>query len=155
MRILDLHHFRLIFIFLSSLFFLSFLVRLPTSYFNCLSLGCKFGRSVELWTPEHLAAQAGDKPVSLHVAADSNLDFLHRNYRFELMPFAEAVAKVFASESSGEQFYMRTLGENARKEVSDIAKSFPTLASEFQVPEFMPPEVSCRSRYWRPSKSIE
>jgi tRNA wybutosine-synthesizing protein 5 len=139
--------------------------------------GCTFGQSVERWSEGHLAAACADKPVSLHVSSEDSLDFLRRNYTFEVVPFADAIGRIFHppagtqsvphrekrnrrkefGEIEGEKpdiqtlttpfklivarFYMRSLGENARKEPSDIAKSFPELSAEFELPDFLPREV--------------
>lgn len=78
--------------------------------------------------------------VSVHVCSQDNMDFINRNFKFETMPFPELVQAVFGPPSD-RRFYLRSLGANARKEASDIAKTFPSLASEFRVPDVVLREV--------------
>ena len=42
---------------------------------------------------------------------------------------------------------MRSMGENLRKDVSDISKSFPSLNDEFAIPAFLPKHVGDSSTH--------
>jgi len=83
------------------------------------------------------------KKVSLHVSKLRSMDFINKNFTFETVPFNEMLDKIFSKEvnsESGEaiRYYMRSLGENMRKEVSDIWKTYPELSKDFHVPACVP-----------------
>ena len=126
---------------------------------------CKFGDSVRAWSdPNHLAAAAGDKDVSVHVTPQASMSFVKRNFRFQVMPFADLVDRVFGTAAAaagggggdkcnneGQKkqellYYLRSMGENMRKEASNLERSFPGLARQFSLPDFVPPSVTTPSR---------
>jgi hypothetical protein len=102
--------------------------------------GCDFGSSVVQWTPDHLAAACPEKLVSLHACPSAHLDFLQRNYQFEVVSFRDMVAKVFGPVGDT-RYYVRSLGENVRKDVSDVSRSYPELWREFALPVSLPADV--------------
>lgn len=61
------------------------------------------------------------------------LDFVNKNFKFETMSLGTFIEKVFDT-SSKEKYYFRSVGENMRKEVSDIHQSFPEIAGDFAIP---------------------
>eukprot|EP00854_Cymbomonas_tetramitiformis_P019495 gene19495-23312_t len=42
-----------------------------------------------VWCPEYLADACGQRPVSVHVCKSPRLDFVHKNFKFENMSFAQ------------------------------------------------------------------
>lgn len=93
---------------------------------------------LELWSTLPLLRSKSDKVVSIREFTDENLDFLGKNYKFISVPWGEMVDKIFdEGEKNREQprFYFRSIGENARKDVSDIRQTLPELAEDFILPE--------------------
>jgi len=41
----------------------------------------------------------------------------------------------------GYRYYLRSMGENIRKDVSSVARSFPALATDFALPTWLPESV--------------
>lgn len=103
--------------------------------------GCTFGRAMAEWTPAHLQASCGDKLVSAHVCSQENMDFHARNFKFEVMPFAQLVQRVLLDRDQQNRCYLRSMGVNMRKDPSDLRASFPPLAESFALPSFVPPQV--------------
>uniref|UniRef100_A0A1A7YEP0 tRNA-yW synthesizing protein 5 n=1 Tax=Iconisemion striatum TaxID=60296 RepID=A0A1A7YEP0_9TELE len=74
------------------------------------------------------------------------MDFLHKNFVYKTLPFNEFVKR--ASEmkhtdfflSENESYYLRSLGEDVRKEPAELNKQFPTLADDFHIPPFFEPD---------------
>ncbi|EDQ86430.1 uncharacterized protein MONBRDRAFT_10965 [Monosiga brevicollis MX1] len=78
---------------------------------------CAFGVATASWTAEHLSSLVGDREVSVHVGEDCNMDFTTRNFR---------------------PMYLRSMGKNFRKDVSNIEQTFPEVAAEFALPSCVP-----------------
>ncbi|KAI4877965.1 hypothetical protein NFI96_020743 [Prochilodus magdalenae] len=125
--------------------------------------GVPLGPCVEKWTVDYLAEKGGDKDVKIHVSSVPQMDFLHKNFIYRTLPFGEFVRRAAAAEhpeffiSKDESYYLRSLGEDARKvtlpvllydlcssfgsqEPADLKKQFPELAGDFHVPPFFEPD---------------
>ncbi|KAF5903290.1 tRNA wybutosine-synthesizing protein 5 [Clarias magur] len=109
--------------------------------------GVPLGPCVEKWTVDYLAAKGGDREVKVHVSSVPQMDFLHKNFIYRTLPFDKFVQRAAAEEeheeffiSKDESYYLRSLGEDARKEPADLRKQFPDLAQDFHVPHFFAPE---------------
>jgi hypothetical protein len=95
--------------------------------------GVSLGKCTSLWTPEHLKKMCGDKEVSVHASNYRTMDFINKNFVFKNMNFADFIERVFrdnadgstSSDSGEERYYLRSIGTNPRKDVSDIYASFP------------------------------
>lgn len=74
------------------------------------------------------------------------MDFLHKNFVYRTLPFDTFVQRAAEAKhsdffiSENESYYLRSLGEDARKEPADLRKQFPELAEDFQIPDFFEPE---------------
>ena len=55
--------------------------------------GLPLGPCLDLWTPEHLMQQGGDKEVSVHVSAHDRMDFITKNFQYQTLPFDELIAR--------------------------------------------------------------
>ncbi|XP_042350592.1 tRNA wybutosine-synthesizing protein 5 isoform X2 [Plectropomus leopardus] len=94
--------------------------------------GMCLGPCLEKWTVEYLGHKGGDK--ELHV-------FSHRT-----LPFRDFVKRASERKHSDfflcedESYYLRSLGEDVRKEPADLSKQFPDLAEDFHIPHFFEPE---------------
>uniref|UniRef100_A0A1A8H0P4 tRNA wybutosine-synthesizing protein 5 n=1 Tax=Nothobranchius korthausae TaxID=1143690 RepID=A0A1A8H0P4_9TELE len=108
--------------------------------------GVDLGPCVERWTVEYLGNKGGNRDVKIHVSTEAQMDFLHKNFVYKTLPFNEFVKR--ASEmnhtdfflSEDESYYLRSLGEDIRKEPAELNKQFPALADDFHIPPFFEPE---------------
>jgi hypothetical protein len=97
--------------------------------------GLDIGQAPWTWTPSYLAALDGvsEKLVSVHVSRDPKLDFVRKNFKYVVMPFGELLAKV--SDASDDNFYyLRSIGENPRKEPAHALVQFPSFARDLKLP---------------------
>ena len=99
--------------------------------------GLKIGQCTQKWTSEYLKSKCIDSKISVRISNQPILDFINKNYEFITLTFPEFMDKVFTepNENDNERYYFRSIGENPRKDVSNIWKSFPDLATDFVVPE--------------------
>lgn len=97
--------------------------------------GLDIGQAPWKWTPEYLSTLDGvpQKLVSVHVSEDPKLDFVRKNFKYEVMPFGELLSKV-TDASSGEFFYLRSIGENPRKEPAHALDQFPSFKQDLTLP---------------------
>ncbi|XP_068602350.1 tRNA wybutosine-synthesizing protein 5 [Brachionichthys hirsutus] len=108
--------------------------------------GVDLGPCVDKWTVDHLARNGGDKEVKIHVAAVPQMDFLRKNFAYKTLPFSELVKRASEEKhsdfflSEDERYYLRSLGEDVRKEPADLSRQFPVLAADFRVPPFFAPD---------------
>jgi tRNA wybutosine-synthesizing protein 5 len=100
----------------------------------------------EAWTWDHLKTIFGDYQVSTHVCNSRWLQFTPRNYTFQVMKFSEFIDRLLLvhSEDKKMHYYLRSIGINPRKEVSDVWKAFPGLESMFTLPEVIESLLSAR-----------
>jgi len=117
--------------------------------------GADLGDCRHKWTPDR------GKRVTVHRGKCKRMNFIEKNFQYSEMDFEEFVSKAslgrdengdidsknceqnesHASSSSSapcEWFYLRSLGTDPRKDVSDIAVGFPELAPDFVAPPFVP-----------------
>lgn len=100
-------------------------VREPCLFSNC---------GVPKWSKETISKTVAPETLaSVHVGETALLDFVNKNYRFEVVPFAIMMDRI---DNEKEHLYFRSLGDNPRKDPSNIYQSFPELAKEFTVPKF-------------------
>ncbi|XP_061580310.1 tRNA wybutosine-synthesizing protein 5 [Cololabis saira] len=104
--------------------------------------GVDLGPCLDRWTLEYLGQREGDANVKIHVCTLPRMDFLHKNFVYKTLQFKEFVKRASEKKhadfflSEDESYYLRSLGENARKEPADIRKQFPNLAADFHIPPF-------------------
>ncbi|KAM6934549.1 tRNA wybutosine-synthesizing protein 5 [Xenentodon cancila] len=104
--------------------------------------GVGLGPCLDRWTVKYLGETEGDVKVKVHVSRLSQMDFLNKNFVYKTLTFKEFLKR--ASEmkhtdfflSENESYYLRSLGEDVRKEPADIKKQFPNLAADFHIPLF-------------------
>ncbi|XP_074926136.1 tRNA wybutosine-synthesizing protein 5 isoform X2 [Chelonoidis abingdonii] len=74
------------------------------------------------------------------------MDFLSKNFVYRTLPFdvfVRRAAEVKHNEyfiSEDEKYYLRSLGEDPRKDIADIRKQFPSLAEDIRIPEYFEKE---------------
>ncbi|XP_008327158.1 tRNA wybutosine-synthesizing protein 5 [Cynoglossus semilaevis] len=100
------------------------------------------GPCLDRWTVDYLGQTGGDKDVKIHVSVSPQMDFLHKNFLYKTLPFKEFVKRAAEEKHSDyflcedESYYLRSLGEDVRKEPADLRKQFPELAKDFHIPQF-------------------
>ncbi|KAM9365035.1 tRNA wybutosine-synthesizing protein 5 [Pholidichthys leucotaenia] len=108
--------------------------------------GVSLGPCVKKWTPDYLRVKGGDKDVKIHVSTEPKMDFLHKNFVYKTLTFNEFVKRASEKKHSDfflcedESYYLRSLGEDVRKEPADLSKQFPDLAEDFHIPNFWEPD---------------
>ncbi|TDH07216.1 hypothetical protein EPR50_G00121420 [Perca flavescens] len=107
--------------------------------------GVCLGACLEKWTVEYLGRKGGDREVKIHVSTVPQMDFLHKNFVYKTLPFKEFVKRASEKKHTDfflcedESYYLRSLGEDVRKEPADLSKQFPDLAEDFHIPQFFEP----------------
>ncbi|KAM4608418.1 tRNA wybutosine-synthesizing protein 5 [Polymixia lowei] len=108
--------------------------------------GVCLGPCLDNWTVEYLGRKGGEKEVKIHVSTVPQMDFLHKNFAYRTLPFNEFVKRASEKKHSDfflcedESYYLRSLGEDVRKEPADLGKQFPELAEDFHIPQFFEPD---------------
>ena len=97
--------------------------------------GLDIGQAPWKWTPSYLAKLGGvaDKLVSVHVSDDPKLDFVRKNFKYEVMPFGDLLAKM-DDTSDAKYYYLRSIGENPRKEPAHALRQFPSFEEDLTMP---------------------
>ncbi|XP_076012235.1 tRNA wybutosine-synthesizing protein 5 [Genypterus blacodes] len=107
--------------------------------------GVNLGPCVERWSVDFLAQKGGDKEVKVHVSTVPKMDFLRKNFVYKTLPFNDFIKRASESKHSNfflcedESYYLRSLGEDVRKEPADLSKQFPNLAEDFHIPQYFEP----------------
>ncbi|KAM8857560.1 tRNA wybutosine-synthesizing protein 5 [Synchiropus picturatus] len=107
--------------------------------------GVSLGPCVDLWDVESLSQRGGDREVKIHVSESPQMNFLHKNFIYKTLPFSTFVKRASEQKHSDfficedECYYLRSLGEDVRKEPADLKKQFPDLAQDFLLPDFFEP----------------
>ncbi|NXC13559.1 TYW5 protein, partial [Corythaeola cristata] len=92
--------------------------------------GMELGTCTTKWTVDYLSQAEGSKEVKIHVSTVPQMDFLSKNF----------VYRYFVPRPLDEKYYLRSVGEDARKDIADIRKQFPVLAEDVQIPEYFEKE---------------
>ncbi|KAL0964063.1 hypothetical protein UPYG_G00317860 [Umbra pygmaea] len=104
------------------------------------------GACLDKWTVDYLAQRGGNCEVKIHVSTVPQMDFLHKNFVYRTLPFDQFIQRAAEKKHSDfflceeESYYLRSLGEDVRKEPADLRKQFPDLAEDFHIPEFFEPD---------------
>lgn len=106
--------------------------------------GLHIGSACGKWTPEYLAQHGGEKTVKVHVCPTGKMDFIHKNFAYKTLPFNQFVMRTSETVHKEyficpeEKYYLRSLGDDPRKDISDIAVQFPNLAQDIKIPKLYP-----------------
>ncbi|XP_030065847.1 tRNA wybutosine-synthesizing protein 5 isoform X1 [Microcaecilia unicolor] len=108
--------------------------------------GLDLGPCTTKWTVDYICKAGGSKEVKIHVSPVAQMDFLNKNFIYRSLPFDAFVQRAVEEKHEEyficeeEKYYLRSLGEDARKDVADIRKQFPELAEDIKIPEFFEKE---------------
>lgn len=102
------------------------------------------GPCITKWNIDYLKSLVKSKPVKIHVSENECMDFLKKNFLYRTLPFDELIKRAANLESNlteyfispTEKYYLRSLGDDERKDVADIKKQFPELAKDIEFPAF-------------------
>jgi hypothetical protein len=84
------------------------------------------GSCQEKWTSDYLGKKIGSKPVKIHVSQDSMMDFVRKNFTYEILPFNKLIHRCEQTIndeyfiSPNEHYYFRALGDNQRTDIANI-----------------------------------
>ncbi|XP_041433025.1 tRNA wybutosine-synthesizing protein 5 isoform X3 [Xenopus laevis] len=104
--------------------------------------GLHLGDCSTKWTVDYMSKTGGSKEVKIHVSEVPQMDFIRKNFLYRTLPFDTFVKRAAKEKhteffiSENEKYYLRSLGEDPRKDIADISKQFPQLATDIHVPEF-------------------
>nr|XP_060637831.1 tRNA wybutosine-synthesizing protein 5 isoform X2 [Anolis sagrei ordinatus] len=108
--------------------------------------GIDLGPCMTKWTVDYLSQAAGNKEVKVHVSTVQQMDFLSKNFVYRTLPFDVFVRRAAEAKhteyfiSEDEKYYLRSLGEDPRKDIADLRKQFPLLADDIHIPEYFEKE---------------
>ncbi|XP_011716463.1 tRNA wybutosine-synthesizing protein 5 isoform X1 [Macaca nemestrina] len=124
--------------------------------------GIDLGPCTSKWTVDYLSQVGGKKEVKIHVAAVAQMDFIKlylltswsrgqlkrsiKNSLFQSHYHEQHIKDISsyghqrALVERDEKYYLRSLGEDPRKDVADIRKQFPLLKEDIKFPEFFKEE---------------
>ncbi|XP_059783321.1 tRNA wybutosine-synthesizing protein 5 isoform X2 [Balaenoptera ricei] len=108
--------------------------------------GIDLGTCTSKWTVDYLSQIGGRREVKIHVAAVAQMDFISKNFVYRTLPFGKLVQRASEEKhkeffiSEDEKYYLRSLGEDPRKDVADIRKQFPLLEGDIKFPKFFKEE---------------
>ncbi|XP_075036199.1 tRNA wybutosine-synthesizing protein 5 isoform X2 [Mixophyes fleayi] len=94
------------------------------------------------WSLDYMSRKGGGREVKIHVSEVPQMDFIKKNFIYRSLPFNVFVRRAAENKhtdffiSEDEKYYLRSLGEDPRKDIADISKQFPELATDIQIPEF-------------------
>ncbi|XP_075386541.1 tRNA wybutosine-synthesizing protein 5 [Tenrec ecaudatus] len=104
--------------------------------------GVDLGPCTSKWTVDYLSLVGGTKEVKIHVAAVPQMDFISKNFAYRTLPFNKLVQRAAEEKhkeffiSEDEKYYLRSIGEDPRKDIADIRKQFPLLEGDIKFPDF-------------------
>ena len=102
--------------------------------------GFDIGPCQDRWNVQYLSTVFGETPARIHVSPVPQMDFLKKNFQYKTLEFDKLLhrASIFKQEEyflhPHEKYYLRSLGDDPRKEIADIQKQFPKLAEDLKIP---------------------
>lgn len=98
------------------------------------------GSCTHKWSVEYLQEAIADKSVRIHISPVQDMNFIKKNFKYGSLPFNEFINR--ASKQSNteffiaedEKYYLRSLGNDERKDVSDIKKQYPEISDDIRFP---------------------
>jgi len=109
-------------------------LRLPAVFRDC-----PLGPCTTTWTKDYLADRLAGVTRPVHVTTDPNMNFAQKNFKYSTMDLGELVRCTAAEKEAEECFYLRAVSEeNPRSKPVRLEEDFPTIASDFILPEIIP-----------------
>ncbi|XP_068926232.1 tRNA wybutosine-synthesizing protein 5 isoform X4 [Petaurus breviceps papuanus] len=107
--------------------------------------GIDLGTCTTKWTADYISQVGGTKEVKIHVSTVPQMDFIKLCLLTGLYTGLQKTSTRNSLFQRGclfkeEKYYLRSLGEDPRKDVADIRKQFPLLEGDIKIPEFFEKE---------------
>ncbi|XP_023216673.1 tRNA wybutosine-synthesizing protein 5-like [Centruroides sculpturatus] len=93
------------------------------------------GSCINKWTPDYLSKQLGEHIVKVHVSTQERMDFIQKNFIYSDHKWHRGFIRNNLKKQT-EMYYLRSLGENPRKDPANIQKQFPKIANDIEFPPF-------------------
>ena len=111
----------------------------------CILSDIDIGSCTTQWSVDNLLSLHSEQIVSVHICPEQYMRFRPKNYTYKTMTLHDMLLRMVHDKSmcdkyyitSGERYYMRSIGDNPRKEVADIYQSFPELAKYITIPHIL------------------
>ncbi|XP_027721738.1 tRNA wybutosine-synthesizing protein 5 isoform X1 [Vombatus ursinus] len=123
-----------------------FLLRIYPQRKPVVLKGIDLGTCTTKWTVDYISQVGGTKEVKIHVSSVPQMDFISKNFVYRTLPFDKFIHRAAENKhteffiSEDEKYYLRSLGEDPRKDIADIRKQFPLLEGDIKIPEFFEKE---------------
>ncbi|XP_053328256.1 tRNA wybutosine-synthesizing protein 5 [Spea bombifrons] len=104
--------------------------------------GLDLGDCRSKWTVDYMSIAGGNQEVKIHVSEVQHMDFMKKNFIYRTLPFDQFVHRAAENKhkeyfiTEDEKYYLRSLGDNPRRDVADIRQQFPNLAADIRIPQF-------------------
>ncbi|EDV21066.1 uncharacterized protein TRIADDRAFT_30960 [Trichoplax adhaerens] len=104
--------------------------------------GHDLGPCMHKWNADYLADVGGQQMVKLHVATQDKMNFITKNFSYKTLPFKEFIRRASATENQHyffqpkEKYYLRSLGNDPRKEIANFMEQFPALVDDINLPQY-------------------
>lgn len=98
------------------------------------------------WSVDYLKENIGNKDVRIHVSPVDDMNFIKKNFVYRSLPFNEFIQRASMEVNSdfficeNEKYYLRSLGNDERKDVSDIRKQYPEISQDIKFPDLFEEE---------------
>ncbi|XP_076824266.1 tRNA wybutosine-synthesizing protein 5-like [Clavelina lepadiformis] len=110
----------------------------------CVFKGMDIGPCMRKWSVNYLCEKGGSKMATVHVSDTPQMNFITKNFLYRQLPFSDVVQR--ASElthseyfsAPDEYYYFRSLGEDVRKDPSNIMEQFPEFKEDIKWPHYFP-----------------
>ena len=91
------------------------------------------------WTTDYLVDKLSGVTRPVHVTPDPDMNFTEKNFKYSSMALGEVVKSCAAMEEGKERFYLRAVSEeNPRTKPVRLEEDFPSIASDFTLPDIIP-----------------
>ncbi|CAH1788010.1 unnamed protein product [Owenia fusiformis] len=124
----------------------SFLAEIYVKRYPAVLKGIPIGECLTKWTPEYLASVGQQRKVTVHVSPFKQMDFINKNFSYKTLAFDEFIKRSTEEKHTDfffqddERYYLRSLGDDPRKDIADIKRQFPELAEDLKIPHFFEAE---------------
>ncbi|XP_033100128.1 tRNA wybutosine-synthesizing protein 5-like isoform X2 [Anneissia japonica] len=108
--------------------------------------GIAIGHCKQKWNKEYLKKVIGKNEVKVHVCKTPQMDFIRKNFIYKTLTFDDFIERASSEKhheyflSEDEKYYLRSLGEDPRKDVSNFHQLFPTLSNDLKEPKLFDSE---------------
>ena len=100
--------------------------------------GCPLGQCLS-WTPDYLVEKLSGTSRPVHVTSDPKMNFIKKNFSYSTMDIGEVI-KLATEVDDDTKYYLRAVSDdNPRVTPACLETDFPTISSDFKLPDSMLP----------------